>query len=202
VANVKPQARGIRRRRQLVDAAIGLFACTGSRGTGIAAVAHEAGVTNATLLHHFGSKDALLQAVLEERDRREAGNWNEVVGPGGLQTVRNLVAVAQSWLREPGLAKLHVVLLAESIEEDAPMHDYFARRQSALRTSLRDALERGQRAGEIRGDVDARSVAVEVACFLDGVALQWHLDPQRIPLEATFEAYAERLVAALGMEQR
>jgi AcrR family transcriptional regulator len=200
VPNVKPQARGDERRRRLTEAASELFSRGGARGTGIAAVAEQAGVTGATLLHHFGSKERLLQAVLEARDARELPRWEAVVEPGGLEAIRRLPLVAASWEDDPGVARLHAVLLAESIEHDAAMHDYFARRQSRLRRSLQRAIEVGQQRGEIRADVDARLTAMEVACFLDGAVLQWQLDPGRVPLRELFEHHASRLVDALAVD--
>lgn len=89
---------------------------------------------------------------------------------GGLETIRRLRDIATSWIDDPAVARLHAVLLAESIEPDAPMHDYFARRQSALRNDLRRAIEVGCDRGEIRSDVDARSTATAISSFLDGLA--------------------------------
>jgi AcrR family transcriptional regulator len=194
----RTHARGRERRRQLLDAATALFARSGSRGTGIAAVAERAGVTGATLLHHFGSKEGLLQAVLEDRDERQRERWESVVAPGGLETLRRLNRVAASWRADPAVARLHDVLMAESLEENTPLHDYFVRRQSGLRASLRRAIEEGQRTGEVRADVDARLVAIEIAAFLDGISVQWQLDAKRIPLERVFEQYCDTLIAALA----
>lgn len=195
--NVKPQARGLERRRRLVDAATRLFSQTGARGTGIAAVAEAAGVTNATLLHHFGSKDALLQAVLEARDDREEARWRSIVDSGGLATIRRLREVATSWLEDPEVARLHAVLLAESIDPDSPMHDYFVRRQSALRRDLSRAVRVGQDRGEIRADVDARTTAAALSAFLDGIVVQWQVDPKRIPLLAVFDAHLDLVERAV-----
>ena len=196
--NVRPQARGIERRRRLVEAATTLFAQGGTRGTGIAAVAERAGVTNATLLHHFGSKEALLLAVLEARDEREAEPWRRIVGAGGLGTIRGLADIATSWTEDPEVARLHAILLAESLDPTSPMHDYFVRRQSALRRDLRRAIEVGQASGEIRSEADARSTATAIASFLDGAVLQWQLDPQRVPLQRVFAAYLGELERSLA----
>ena len=51
-------------RRLLVDAAAKLFAANGVEGVSIRAVNAEAGVGPASVHYHFGSKDALLSAVL------------------------------------------------------------------------------------------------------------------------------------------
>lgn len=198
----REQARGRARRRQLTEAAAGLFARGGFRGTGIAAVAAEVGVTTATLLYHFGSKEGLLQAVLEHRDEQVGEQWEGMLEPGGLETLRRLPDVARSWQREPALARLYTVLLAESLEPDAPMHEWFARRQSIVRAGLRRTIETGQARGEIRADVDARSVAIEISAFMDGLGAEWALDPGRIPVVEVMESFCRRLVDDLATPDR
>ena len=58
------------RREELVEAALRLFLRDGFHATGIAAVLVEADVSKMTLYHHFQSKEDLIQAALELRDRR------------------------------------------------------------------------------------------------------------------------------------
>ncbi|MFC7616599.1 TetR/AcrR family transcriptional regulator [Actinokineospora soli] len=74
------QRRGVQRRRDLVDAAIELFGAHGYANTTVAAVAEKAGVTPSALIHHFGSKENLLRAVLDEFDARSAARVAEHAG--------------------------------------------------------------------------------------------------------------------------
>lgn len=60
-------------RRRLLDSADELFYEEGIRATGVEALAERAGVTKMTLYSHFASKDDLVVAYLERRDRR----WRE-----------------------------------------------------------------------------------------------------------------------------
>ena len=62
-------------RERLIDSALKLFLSQGINITGVMAIAAMAGVTKMTLYSHFPSKDALIVACLEERDRR----WREEV---------------------------------------------------------------------------------------------------------------------------
>lgn len=62
-------------RERLVDAALKLFLSQGVHITGVMGIAALAGVTKMTLYSHFPSKDALIVACLDERDRR----WREEV---------------------------------------------------------------------------------------------------------------------------
>ena len=48
---------------QILDAALLLFTQQGLDKTATAAIARQAGVANGTLFHHFGNKDALIDAV-------------------------------------------------------------------------------------------------------------------------------------------
>jgi AcrR family transcriptional regulator len=58
------------RREDLVAAALRLFLRDGFHATGIAAILDEAGLTKMTLYHHFKSKEDLILAALELRDRQ------------------------------------------------------------------------------------------------------------------------------------
>src|ERR1700751_3581873 len=65
------------RRAQILDEATKLIGQRGYYGFGIRELAQRCEITDAGLLHHCGSKEKLLIAVLEARDRRDA----EVVAP-------------------------------------------------------------------------------------------------------------------------
>ena len=56
------------RRQQIVDAAVEVFSSVGSHKGSIRDVAKKAGLSQAGLLHHYPSKDHLLEAVLTWRD--------------------------------------------------------------------------------------------------------------------------------------
>ncbi len=68
--------RGQATREQLIAVATRLFAARGYEGTSIDAVQQGAGVSRGSLYHHFASKDALFEAVLEALEARVG---NEVV---------------------------------------------------------------------------------------------------------------------------
>lgn len=53
-------------RREILDAALELFAAEGFHGTGLREIARAVGVREGAIYHHFPSKEALLDAVLEE----------------------------------------------------------------------------------------------------------------------------------------
>ncbi|MGF1470786.1 MAG: TetR/AcrR family transcriptional regulator [Rubrobacteraceae bacterium] len=73
VENSGTPGRKLRTRQKLFAGADALFYEHGVRATSVDEVAAEAGVTKVTLYSHFASKDELVTAYLDERDRR----WRE-----------------------------------------------------------------------------------------------------------------------------
>jgi AcrR family transcriptional regulator len=59
------------RRRQLLDALFDEFAAGGIGGRSLRDVAAAVGTSHRMLLHHFGSRDDLLIAIVEEAERRQ-----------------------------------------------------------------------------------------------------------------------------------
>lgn len=61
------------RRRQLLDALVTEFATGGIGDRSLREVAAAVGTSHRMLLHHFGSRDGLLVAIVEEVERRQMG---------------------------------------------------------------------------------------------------------------------------------
>jgi AcrR family transcriptional regulator len=190
--------RGRLRRIEIIDAAAELFASAGYRGTGLAGIAAQVGVTQAGLLHHFRTKEHLLEAVIRHRSERDAPLIREIVGEGGLEMLDRLALLAEHNTSQAGLAQLFTVLVAENLLPDHPEHDFFVKRYRTLADSIAQALRRGQERGEIRGDLDLKAVARRIIAALDGLQSQWLLDPEEVDL---VDAYRE-LGASLKEELR
>ena len=63
-------------------------------------------------------------------------------------------------------------------------------------------IERGQRDGQYRPDIEAANKAVEILAFINGIEeTLWLLDPS-IPLTEVFKEYAESLAREIGAPER
>jgi AcrR family transcriptional regulator len=67
------------RRRQLLDALVEEFADGGIGDRSLRDVADAVGTSHRMLLHHFGSREDLLLAVVEEVERRQMGMLSEIL---------------------------------------------------------------------------------------------------------------------------
>jgi AcrR family transcriptional regulator len=161
------------RREQLLDAATALIAERGYWGLSLQDVADACGITLPGVLHHFGTKDGLLVAVLEYRDRLDeaalAEHLAERAGAGRTPDLGGVVeAIVARNAGQREIVRLYAVLEAESLTPDHPAHDFFAERQ-------RRTLALLTRWGPPDGDREA--LARHVLALLDGLQLQWLRDP-------------------------
>jgi len=181
-------AKGEDRRQRILAVAERLLARNGWRNTSLAQIAKEAGVTPAGLLHHFESKEQLLNAVLDARDADDEIHADYRSG----DLVTELSRVPERFDRAPELVGTFTVLLVENIAPDAPLHDRLHHRYREAVSIIIDLIKRGQSDGKYRADVDAANKAVEILAFINGMETLWLLDPS-IPLAEVFKGYAESL---------
>ena len=138
-----PYRTGIRRREQIVTAAIAVFAEHGFAGGSIRTIAERVGVSHATLLQYFGSKEGLLMAVLQEWDRQTVEA--SLAGVTGLDYFRRLPEVMGAHLSNRGLLELFTTIAAEATSAAHPAHAFIQRRYAdnlaTLATHLQQAIE-------------------------------------------------------------
>lgn len=187
-------AKGEDRRQRILAVAERLLARNGWRSTSLAQIAREAGVTPAGLLHHFESKEQLLNAVLDARDADDDAHADR---SGDL--IAELTRVPKRFERSPELVGTFMVLLAENLAPDAPLHDRLHQRYRAAADIIKDLITRGQQKGHYRKDFDAATKATEILAFINGMEIQWLLDPS-IPLTEVYQGYAESLARDLAAQ--
>ncbi|MBV9351061.1 MAG: TetR/AcrR family transcriptional regulator [Mycobacterium sp.] len=180
-------AKGEDRKQRILEVAQRLLTRNGWRNTTLAHIAGEAGVSPAGLLHHFESKEQLLHAVLDARDADDDAHANRA---GDL--ISEIAAVADRFHRSPELVGTYTVLLAESLDPDAPLHDRLLTRYQDAVDIITGLIRRGQEAGRYRMDIDITVKAVQILAFITGMETTWLLNPS-IRLSEVFKEYAESL---------
>jgi AcrR family transcriptional regulator len=177
------------RKEQVIHEAIRFFGQYGYHGARLADIAKAAGVTEPGLLHHFPSKEHLLMEVLAERDRIDRERFDpSVFGEEGnpLISFQELVGHNET---VPGLVQLFTVLVAESIDDQHPGHDFFRERYQDLRNRTMEVLKKGQERGEIRNDILAEDLVVLLWAMMDGLQVQWLYEPGKIQMSGLFKQF-------------
>ncbi len=173
------------RRAEIVGAATRLIAERGFRGLTLQGVADACGMTVAGVLHHMGTKDGVLVAVLEHRDAVDATAASDLAG--GENDPRALLdAVMLRNSRQPEIVRLYSVLGAEALDENHPAHTYFARRYERSRKDIQRHLT-----GHV---VDPAAAAVHVLAAMDGLQLQWLRDLDGFDLLGHWRLLADQIL--------
>lgn len=181
-------------KRSIVQAATEVFAESGYRAGSLRTIGERVGITDAGILHHFGSKSALLAAVLDWRDERVAPLLPEP-GVSGVETFEGLLRIADYIPTEPGIARVHCTLLAESTDPNHPAHAFFVKRYDRIRGELLAAFQNARNQGRLKDGVDPGRAAALTLAVMDGLQLQYLLHPSAVNIRAALEAHFSRLVA-------
>jgi AcrR family transcriptional regulator len=181
------------RKEQVIQAAIRFFGQDGYRGARLADIASAAGVTEPGLLHHFPSKAYLLMEVLAERDRIDCQRFGPCLNDGAQPSLVPLQELAEYNETVPGLVQLFTVLVAESIDEKHPAHEFFRQRYQDLRAQYVPVLREAQARGEIRTDIPAEDLVIMLFAMMDGLQVQWLYEPERVNMARLFEQFLSLL---------
>lgn len=179
------RTRSEERRAEIVRAALEVIAERGYRGASLAAVAERVGLTQQGLLHHFPTKDALLVAVLEERDK-----WDAV--PNGSWRVDLLASLVEYNAMRPGIIQTFSALLGESVTEGHPAREYFTDRYTRVRASMAVAL-RTEYGDRLPNGLSPERTAPLLVAVMDGLQYQWLLDPESVDMPGAFRDFMRLL---------
>ncbi|MGC9665002.1 TetR/AcrR family transcriptional regulator [Planosporangium sp. 12N6] len=175
------------RREEIIRIALDLFAERGYRGTALAAVAERAGLTQQGLLHYFPGKQALLLEALQVAGDMDIRRMFVGAGDAAVPLDHLTELVAHDTTR-PAALRAFTVLAAESVTDDHPAHTFFAQRYTELRQGAARSL-RTQLGGRSSEDLTVEQASALLVAVLDGLRLQWLLQPDEIDMPAVFTAF-------------
>jgi AcrR family transcriptional regulator len=177
-------AKGVRRRRQILDRAIELFAERGVDGASLRSLADEIGVSHTALRHYFDSRDELLIEVYREHESRT----DDAAEPAAGGAVAEMSATADRNRSVPGLVQLYATLATDALQEQHPVTREFVRNRFAeLRAVLAERIERAQEVGEVAPDIGAVDAAALLIAASDGLQVQWLLDPETVDVRRSLD---------------
>ncbi|MEU6381278.1 TetR/AcrR family transcriptional regulator [Streptomyces sp. NPDC046909] len=179
------RVRSEERRAEIVRAALEVIAERGYRAASLAAVAERVGLTQQGLLHYFPTKDALLVAVLKERDQ-----WDAM--PATTWRVDLLASLVEYNAMRPNIIQTFSALLGESVTEGHPARGYFTERYAQVRESMAAVLrtEYGER---LPNGLTPERTAPLLVAVMDGLQYQWLLDPESVDMPGAFRDFLRLL---------
>lgn len=181
-------AKGVAKREEILVRALEVIAREGYRGASVKEIAEAVGLSQAGLLHYFGSKESLFVEVLRKRDELDAARIDGAAAPGYAGLREGYLGIIRHNDAVPGLVELFSRLAVEAADPAHPAHTFFVERGRANRDLLVDALEAEQRAGRLDDRVDAVTLTRMLQALADGMQLQRMLDPS-VDMAGTVAAF-------------
>jgi TetR/AcrR family fatty acid metabolism transcriptional regulator len=183
------------RRRQILDAAVRVFARNGYHGSRVGDIATEAGVAHGLLYHYFASKDEVLETVFRDNfgellDRFRAVADADEPASEKLEGIAKILL--RTWRNDPALVTVMVREVARSPQLQAQVDE--VRQAFAI---IERVIEQGQAEGSFRRDVDARLASWIVYGGLEEVLTGWVLG--QLPDGDEEVARAERTAIDLAL---
>lgn len=180
---------------RILESATREFAEKGYDGARVDEIALAAKVNKTTMYHYFGSKDNLFTAVLENvyKTIRARQSDVELRGMDPVEGMRKLVEfTARIWAEVPQFNRL---LDSENLHEARHVRASASIRQmyDPLMDTMRELVERGQKNGQFRDDVDLIDLYISIS------ALSAHYLTRRHTLEAIFQ---QNLIEEKRLQQR
>src|SRR5438270_10064416 len=142
------------RRRELLDAAVRVFAEKGFHASRVGDIAEEAGIAHGLLYHYFSSKEEVLETIFRD-------TWSELLGAVSAversgeparEQLRQVAAILfRAWRRDPDLVRVLVREVARSPQMQRQVEEI-----GLAFAAIERIVERGQQEGELRNDLDPR----------------------------------------------
>lgn len=185
-------AQGRESRELILDTALEVIGRRGYGATSLRDIAGEVGMTQAGMLHHFGTKENLLVEVLRRRDAATREALSEQAGAEPPS-----VRVARRNAETPDLVHLYSNLLVAASAADHPARAFFEERQEGVHAVVAADIRVRQEAGGMPASLDADMAATVLLALSDGLQLQQGVDPS-IDIAAVLAWTWERLAGSPG----
>jgi len=190
-------SKGAATRELIIDRAYAIASRAGLEGLSIGDLAQAVGMSKSGVFAHFGSREDLQLAVLDEGGRR----FGEFVlipalrKPRGLVRLRAIIDGWFEWVRENQHGCLVMSAISEYDSCPGPLHDAVVARVQRWRSDTTRATQMAIDSGELRADTDPQQISFEIF----GIALALHHDTRLFDpklARAQAERAIERLFAA------
>ncbi len=163
--SLKANTKGEETRSQILAAAVEQASSSGFESLTIGTLAERTGLSKSGLFAHFGSKQELQIAALDEAARQftEAVFLPAMKAPRGVKRLR---ALFENWVGWPQRAQLPGgcpidAATREYHHQPGPMRDAVMDRQRLLDREMRKAVQLAVDAGELGPDTDTAQVAFD-----------------------------------------
>jgi AcrR family transcriptional regulator len=181
----------------LAEAAIELIVEKGYANTTARQIGVRAGYSRAMVAERFGTKDALLDTILERDYERRI---DVDPGPGATGFDRLLApidALLTFAIEDPRLLRAMFILNFEAVHDPGVLRQRIQRWLAGFVARLAEAVRIGQSDGSVTRDVNADDASQEILATGIGYAYLWIVTPDKFDVESTLSGWRNRVAESL-----
>jgi hypothetical protein len=135
--------------------------------------------------------------MLAYRDGNDATDLGENHLPAGPELFLHLVRTALVNSRRAGIVQVFIVLSAEAVTEGHPARPFFEQRYSKLRGEVALAFRALCEQEGVNAPATIDAASASILAVMDGLQMQWLLNPEGIDLAETTEFAIRAIVNAV-----
>lgn len=185
---------GSQTRQVILDEASRLIMKQGVKGTSLADIARQTGISKGTLFYHFAAKNDLVYEVTDQHFSRitrklvdAAADMRESQSPEEM-----LNAAMKTIVTDARRGRLNLYLLADAVTDNEELRLRFRDKYREYRQMVQEFLSVAMQV-----EVDERLEAISslYVAVLNGLITQWLIEPDDTPVEAIAELMAALITA-------
>ena len=178
---------------RLIAAAAELIADQGYERTTVAEISLRAGYSRSMAVARFGSKDALLEALLHAQWETRLLPPKLSTGSGGEELVALLDALIEQHRQRPKLLLALAVLCFEALGPITALRPRVEAWTAGYEQRVADAVTRGVADGSLNSALDPAVAAKQFVAFGIGLTWRWALAPTGSSYHADLVAWRSRV---------
>lgn len=188
--------------RRLVQAAAELITEKGWEATTAAEIGRRAGYSRAMVHARYGSKDAILGAILQHGDVQRLLPAPVQDATGMANAVAHFLRIEEMYRQDPEFLRAMFVMTFEAVKTTSPvralLQTWFERGVEAVEAGLRLGIADGS----VRPDIDIERAVNDVSAAGFGIAFHWIVLAERYDLDRELAFARERIVRDYGVTPR
>ncbi len=202
VRRTKEEAQETRNR--LLDTAEHVFNERGVSRTSLAEIAETAGLTRGAIYWHFKNKLDLFNAMMERvtlpMEEMTEGFVDAELADPVAHIRERAIAVLKDLDRNPRMQRVFDIMShkCEYVDDMAPLRDRHLECRSECVSNIEDGFRNAIKKGALPKSVDPRLAAIGLHALIDGMIMNWLLDPAYFSFKRDAETMVDHYLRGLA----
>jgi len=186
--------------KAMLDAAVELVLEHGTEKTTLVSIGERAGYSRGLATYRFGSKAGLYDALCKSISR----NWLEYLQRGvgdkvGIEAMCAALDTIYEFVTEsPEQGRVLQILHCAAASPGSEFRETTIAIHNRQQSDVAEWVRQGQKAGEVRTDVEPDSIAAQYVAYITGMTFLWLISPQDFDFKNTNAEMKRHLHASLA----